>query len=217
MELARIIFYYYANNIPGKVAYRDLKSLRVTYDTIHTVYGEVRSMISKYIDGFNSTRKLGGPDKIVEIDEALFSRNTNKDTGEKHQVWVLGIFEVGTRVARAYVIKDKTAETLQDIIVNHVEEGSTICTDCWKGYIGLKDKGFRHKRINHRKGWIHNGYTTNRVEGLWKQLRRFVRRYSGLKSYFVQDIINEALWRRYISLNKMNPVDELVRVLRMHE
>ena len=89
--------------------------------------------------------KLGKFGRAVEIDESVFA-NINKD-GVKSKIWVLGFYERGTKEARAIHVKDRTEETLTQVILENVEEGSEVYTDFWRGYNGLK-KYFVHRVVN---------------------------------------------------------------------
>ncbi|CAF0963153.1 unnamed protein product [Brachionus calyciflorus] len=71
--------------------------------------------------------------------------------------WILGIIDLGTEEA-PNPIEDfrfeicpnnsRDGQTLLALIIKHVEKGSTIITDCWKGYNGLEENGFEHLLVN---------------------------------------------------------------------
>ena len=89
--------------------------------------------------------KLGRYGRAVEIDESIFA--TVSREGQKHKVWVLGFYERGTKEARAIHVKDRTEETLTQVILENVEMGAEIYTDFWRGYNGLKHY-FVHRVVN---------------------------------------------------------------------
>ena len=44
-------------------------------------------------------------------------------------------------------MKDRTTETLTQVILEHVEPGAEIYTDFWRGYNGLKYY-YKHRIVN---------------------------------------------------------------------
>ena len=57
----------------------------------------------------------------------------------------------GTAV-KAFVIPDAKAATIQPLIDQHVERGSTIHTDEWWGYRLVTWAGYDHHKVRHGKG-----------------------------------------------------------------
>jgi hypothetical protein len=127
---------------------------------------------------------LGGPGKIVEIDESLFVRakhNRGKDL-RRPQIWIFGLYErnadpkVPKRVLfskvpkrgnskfdrfekKLYLLKMfyLDAKTLLSVIYKHVSPGTTIYSDCWAAYnkINQFDSDFVHHRVNHNLCFVH--------------------------------------------------------------
>ena len=60
---------------------------------------------------------------------------------------MLGFYERGTKEARAIQVKDRTEETLTQVILENVEPGAEIYTDFWRGYNGLK-AFYEHRVVN---------------------------------------------------------------------
>ena len=66
-------------------------------------------------------------------------------------------------------------ETLTKAIVDHVMPGSTIITDCWKGYADIELQGFsNHLTVNHSVNFVDpdTGAHMNTIESQWWQLKR---------------------------------------------
>jgi hypothetical protein len=100
--------------------------------------------------------KIGGKGVVVEIDESLFARvkhHRGKDL-KKQQIWVFGLRERGTNKCIFRVVEDRTAPVLLDIIVKHVQPGTTIISDCWKSYNSINKKGFDHLSVNHPLNFV---------------------------------------------------------------
>ncbi|KRH93211.1 hypothetical protein M153_13010002185 [Pseudoloma neurophilia] len=73
---------------------------------------------------------LGGPNRIVEIDEFLFVSKTKYNVGRfaETQVWVFGIADTTFTPAKVYldVVKSRSAQRLLPIIQRVVFPGSII-------------------------------------------------------------------------------------------
>ena len=122
-------------------------------------------------------QKLGKFGHGVEIDESVFAHQTID--GKQEKVWVLGFYERDTKECRAIQVKDRTEDTLTQIILENVEMGANVYTDFWRGYNRLKHF-YTHRVVNKAmKGYGTSEYeTTNRVESLWSQIKRSMSMYS---------------------------------------
>jgi len=118
--------------------------------------------------------------EVVECDETYVGgRKYNKHWCDKFvsgrgsvgKTPVFGIIERGGRSMTAVVLNASKA-TLQSIIRQNVESGSTINTDEWRSYIGLGD-AYNHWVVKHKSGQYVDGVkTTNTIESLWAVLKR---------------------------------------------
>ena len=67
-------------------------------------------------------------------------------------------------------------KTLQPIIKENVEKGSTIHTDELKSYSGLSKAGFEHETVNHGAGeYVDGDCHVNGIEGFWARLKLSIR------------------------------------------
>jgi len=74
---------------------------------------------------------------------------------------------------RATPVKDTTGGTLKDFVGSHVPKGGTVVTDSHKGYLGLDQQGYTHKRVNHSVGeYVRDMAHTNGIESFWALLKR---------------------------------------------
>ncbi|KAK0051785.1 OTU domain-containing protein 4 [Biomphalaria pfeifferi] len=124
--------------------------------------------------GGERTQLLGGEGKVVEIDEATFRRST---TNKGHFLKVLpavfgGIWRDTTKCF-VIPVKDRTKETLLQIIKERILPGTTIMSDCWRSYNCLNSEGYRHLTVNHSYNFV-NPETkahTQHIERLWREVR----------------------------------------------
>jgi transposase-like protein len=97
---------------------------------------------------------------LVEVDETLVGgpQPGKRGRGASGKVLVLvavedreGTKQKGIGRIRLTIIKDASGPTLEDAIEEMVEPGSTIRTDGWTGYNGLKQKGYEHVVVKHQE------------------------------------------------------------------
>jgi transposase len=118
----------------------------------------------------------------VEIDEAYFgaSRRGTRGRGAKDKIAVLGIKERKGRLLMK-VIEEVSSVIIGDVITEKVEKGTLIYTDKFNGYNELRALGYRHKKINHRYGFV-NGHThTNGIEGAWSFVKEGLAKHHGVR------------------------------------
>ena len=108
---------------------------------------------------------------------------------------VFAMVEQGGRV-RASVVPSRGGITLQGEIREHVLPGSTIFTDEWASYDGLR-KDYRHHRIRHsEKVYVSGNVHTQTIEGFFSNLKRGIGgTYHSVSSQWLQSYLNEYAWR----------------------
>ncbi|NDW09399.1 IS1595 family transposase [Dysgonomonas sp. 520] len=89
----------------------------------------------------------------------------------KFKTPVVGL--ISDKKAYAIVVPNTTADILHPIIKTLVKQGSTIVTDGWGAYKGLKKK-YHHEVVKHSQyEYVNkNGFHTNSIEGFWSHLKR---------------------------------------------
>jgi len=98
-----------------------------------------------------------GRDKLrgsVEIDETLLGgedKGGKRGRGAGRKSIVVIAIEVheprGFGRVRMQRIPDASGQSLIPFVKNSVLSGSTVLTDCWRGYNGLKKYGYTHNRV----------------------------------------------------------------------
>ena len=144
---------------------------------------------------------IGGPGKIVEIDESLFTKikhSRGKQLKIK-RIWVFGGVERGTRNCFFFVVKDRKKETLLSLIFKHIAAGSIIYSDMWKSYIDIckLNKSFKHQMVNHSLHFVdpQTGVHTNNIESTWKTGKMKIKQMCGVDRRYVQEYLDEFVWR----------------------
>jgi len=175
MELARVYFHYFLNRVSIR---RCSLELNLSKKSVGRLYTKIRRAISDYVidvlqaGGLLGTVPQQGPNvppqhqyPVVEVDESLFAHTTQH--GVRQQVWVFGIFDRGTQQCRMFVVPNRSAETLEELIQEHVAVGAVIYSDGWAGYNGLVNLGYQHRRVLHNQGFGFGLDTTNGIESCW--------------------------------------------------
>jgi transposase len=109
----------------------------------------------------------------VEIDETFAGGRRKKDQPDNKTV-VFGMLERGGRLFAA-PIPDVTIYTVEGIINENVEPGTTISTDERRAYSGLKH-AYDHGVITHSaKEYVRGKHHVNSLESHWSLFKRAVK------------------------------------------
>ena len=157
----------------------------------------------------NKLKTIGGPVIIVEIDETKFGRRKYYRGHRVDGIWVLGMVERTPKRRIVFIpVPDRKSDTLLKIIKKYVHPESLIYTDCWKGYICLKNEFASHKTVNHSIAFVDfiNNVHTNTIEGNWAgikqnlpvQYRTKDRIMIYLMRYMLKRISNDDCFKEFI-------------------
>jgi len=126
---------------------------------------------------------------IVEIDETLISKKRKYHRGRYYEeVWLFGGVERGSGKWFAEIVKDRSRETLMELIKKYIKKITIIYSDEWKGYYSelfdlsdISGYNYTHKNVNQSENFVRPGSDvhTNTIEGLWGTLRWTLKRREG--------------------------------------
>jgi transposase-like protein len=156
---------------------------------------------------------------IVEIDETyvggsmtnknLFTKlksGKNYGAGMEHMVPVLGMIEREGRIILK-VIEKASGKEIKPFVRSKVAPESTIITDGFGGYFGLKNHFEKHIILNHTQNIRKiNKYNTSTLEGFWTLVKRsFIGQYHQISKTHLQGYLNELAFKyNYKETNMFN-------------
>ena len=140
--------------------------------------------------------QIGGPGKIVEIDESKFGKRKYHRGKHVEGQWVFGGVERGSKRCFLSIVANRSSATLIPLIKEHIAPGTTIISDCWKSYQCLSEEGFKHLTVDHSVTFkdIETGASTNVIEGLWSCVKRELPQSNRSKILF-SSYLGEFMWR----------------------
>ena len=153
----------------------------------------------------NGDHKLGGPGKVVEVDECkIFSAKYHRgNPPAADDLWVVGLLERDTNGGRrsAFMVTEKrTAAVLVPFIRDWVEPGTVLVSDEWRGYTQELEQYYLRPKINHSEQFsrfdivdgVEMNINTNHIEREWVEVRK-VLRHQNLDAY--NDMLNKEIFR----------------------
>lgn len=170
------IIYDFSINLSPKIIQKETKLSNVT---ITHYFKFCRLLIENYYFCFESNKKIGGNNKIIEIDECCLYRRKYNVGRVTNQIWIFGGIERGEN-GRCFFekVNNRKAETLKEVLLRRVEPGTTINSDSWKGYKNLEEMGFQHFRVNHTTNFVNPSLPeihTQKIESTWNSLKKMFK------------------------------------------
>lgn len=180
--------------------------------TISAYMSYFRNLVINALD--NEDCLIGGPGIVVELDESKFGKRKYNRGHRVEGAWVVGGVErTDARRMFVEVVDDRSAETLNEIIIRNVRPGSIVYTDLWRGYSGLTELGFQHEVVNHSVNFVDpmTGVHTNSIEGTWNGIKFQVPPRNRTRDDISEHLL-EFIWRRK---NESNLWDSLIEALKI--
>jgi hypothetical protein len=166
-------------------------------ETVSDYFGYFRQLVGSALE--DDDQAIGGENVIVEIDETKIAKRKNHRGHRVEGAWILGGVE-RTEERKVFLVEvpDRSAETLLAVLARHIQPGSIVHSDLWKGYIRLAETlGVEHRTVNHSFYFVDpvTLVHTNTIEGTWCALKKMIptcRRTRGK----LQGHLFEFIWRR---------------------
>ncbi len=148
----------------------------------------------KFDDKVARNRSAYGDDWRPKGDPLHWSKRSKRRRESRH-VMVFGILQRGGEVYTR-IIERADRKTLFPIIHMVVPAGSTIYTDSWQGFNGLKIDGYTHKPVNHALGPVgRDGAHTGGIDSFWGIAKGLLMRFRGISRRTFALHIKECEWR----------------------
>ena len=192
----------------GISSYQLARKLNIRQPTAWFMLHRIREFLKE-----KSTDKLSG---VIQLDEsAVGGKNKNRHKSKKvknsqgrshaDKTWVFGMAKNDEAYTRLFVVPDTDIDTLVPIIEANMENTCIIVTDGHKSYWGLKETFEKHVKVKVEGNYKSDeGYNTNRIEGLWTQLKRMYKGvYHHMSKKHLQRYCDELAYK----YNNKNPND----------
>lgn len=151
--------------------------------------------------GFRNTtmEKLGGVGKTVEIGEAKMEKRKYNQSRIIEGQWVVGGVERNSKKIFIVDMPDRTHESLLSIILQKIEEGTKIISECWPSCSRLEEYGFIYETINPSKKFIDPqfGAHTENIEGNCGELRSNIPKAGRKKEHYAGYLAEYMFLRAY--------------------
>lgn len=185
----------------------------------HRTYKKVIQKFLSLVGEFNfRSNKLGGPGKIVQIDETglNFKIKAHRGRAPQNKTDALCIVEYENRITRAFacVIQDKKSSTIIPLICDNVASNSIIHTDEHKSYSSLNNIGFIHDTVCHKYSFINSetGAHTQAVESFNNCINLDIKKRKGVKTELRQEFLNEFTWKFNNSEDRLQAIMEILKI-----
>lgn len=167
-----------------------------------------REVCSTYLE--NNPIELGGIDLntneplVVEIDESVFCKRKYHRGRRRDHTWVLGAIERHSGRCFLVPVADRTANTLNQVILRYILPGSRIISDGWAGYnqvSTLANGVYMHDIVIHEENFVSpNDYEihTQNVEGMWARVKRKFKYQYGTTRTLFNSYLSEFMWRQEV-------------------
>ena len=182
--------------------------LHLSASTVSLWYSKYDEMAVEEMYEYKNQR-IGGPGVVVELDECLLTRHKyNRGRVLRNQVWILAGVERGDNDhAFIEIVRNRSRNTLLEVIRRRVRGGSIIMTDKWKGYLHLEILlfcyEFSHHVVNHSENFVDpiTGAHTQSIESYFSVLKRTLRK-KGINRGNITLILNKFYVARYLLMNR---------------
>ena len=169
------LVYYWTYKYPQEII---LHELGLSTKTVVNFYNFCREVCKVVLE--KQSEPIGGPGKVVEIDESKFGKRKYHGGKRVDGAWVFGGIERDSTLIKCFflTVPDRSAATLIPLIKQSIIPSTTIYSDCWKAYSSLVSEGYVHNTVNHSIQFVcDNGTHTNNIESRWNAVKKSLPRF----------------------------------------
>lgn len=212
MSKVLYLLYFWVNEYSYSAASHEVD---ININTVTYYFTLFRNACDSFIIS-SSIQQIGGQGKTVQIDETLMCHRKYHVGRILNQVWIFGGVCIEDHQFFCLVVPDRTSKTLKEEIMNHILPGTTIISDCWKGYDCLDScNEFEHLTVDHSKNFVNpiNGANTQTIERMWRELKKINKKYEGIPRNKINEHISEFILRNNIINNSYNKFQAAVALI----
>lgn len=198
LNVALWILYLFANNVQLCAA-EDMLCNSITDNTIRDYYNFFRDLMSQHL--LANPVSLGGPGRLVQIDESYFGGTRKYDRGRRVRdgFWVFGMIDVYTKKVAVFLVEDRTKETLVGLIESFILPNTMVHSDGWMAYreLGTGAIPYLHEWVNHSENYVDpaTGAHTQEIEGFWSHAKMSWKRSRGMSESMRLPYLDEVAFR----------------------
>jgi len=194
LKTCYLFLYFWSTNMKQK----DIcKELDLNKNTISEWCFDIREICQfAFLD---QKLKLGGYNKIVEIDESLFFKRKYNRGRYNGVQWVFGMIERGSKKCILIPVHDRSRQTLLTIINDYILPGTLILSDKWKSYNTIGNDGkYLHESVNHSVNFVSPDNPivhTQNIENCWLHAKKKLKLQCGTKKHLLDGYLYEFMFR----------------------
>lgn len=182
----------------GISQYSILKTIKISQPTFKKLFSV---LIEKMKVNNDFQPKLGGPGRIIQIDETMMNYKCKSHRGRStdNKTEAICIVEIKeSKITRVWaeVIDNKKIETMLPIICSRVVVGSLIHTDEHRTYKTLTNFGYIHQSVCHKYEFVNQitNVHTQHVESFNNYLKVEIKKRKGVKTIDRKKFLSEMIW-----------------------
>ena len=189
------IIYYWTYRYPQEIVIHETRLNHHTVIDFYKFLWEVCSVILQ-----EQSEQIGGPGKVVEIDEINFRKRVNRSNGVEG-VWCFGGIERDSHPPKCFFVRvpDCSASTLIPIITQWILFETTIASNCWKAYSAIQAEGYIRHTLNHKLHFVSEKSThTSSSERRWHAVKSSLPRHGVQKKLFSSYFAEYCIRRKHL-------------------
>lgn len=118
-------------------------------------------------------KMMGGPGHVIQVDENLHFKSKDHICSILGETWIIGFYDETKNVGFLQQIPDRSATTLEHVILEYVAPGSTVSTVQLKGYNNLEKLGYVHRIVSDFS------VCTSTIGEYWSRIKRRLKHMAG--------------------------------------